>query len=103
MKLEDHMEITKLIFGKDHAKVHAWLDATFPKWFESSQSTFNHWVERHHVEAIAEEYPGDVTRQTVAFFHVICDIASRWGVYFLPENANQLRGFLMGKGLVIIA
>lgn len=103
MKLEDHMVITELIFGEDHAKVHAWLDATFPKWTASNQSLFNHWIARHHVEAIVKEYPDEFTKQTVAFLHVVCDIASRWDQYFLPRNANQLRGFLMGKGIVIIA
>lgn len=97
------MKITELIFGEDYAEVHAWLDATFPKWFKSNQSPFNHWVERHHMMAILEKYLNEPDKRAVAFLHVICDIASRWHEYYFPTNADEVRAFLKNKGIVVIA
>jgi len=101
MRISDHVDITIQIFGKSHEDVHEWLDATFPKWINSNQSPFNHWLARHHVQAINEQY-SDKEQRAVAYLHVICDIASRWGEYFLPSNEKALSNYLIGKGIMIV-
>jgi len=102
MKTEDHIKITQMVFGREHEDVHVWLDETFGKWVGSNQSLFNHWIARHHENAINEKYPQQPQKRAVAYLHVISDIASRWGVYFLPYDAGELRAFLTGRGIDII-
>jgi len=77
------------------------LDETFSKWVGSNQSLFNHWIARHHAKAINEKYK-DQEKVAVAHLHVICDISSRWGEYFMPINDKALRNYLIGKGIMIV-
>lgn len=102
MKTSDHREITRLIFGREHEDVHVWLDETFGEWMGTGFSLFNHWVARHHDHAINEKYPDDPAKRAVARLHVVCDIASRWEIYFLPYNAGELRAFLRQRDIVLV-
>ena len=101
MRTSDHREITRIIFGREHEDIHIWLDETFSKWVNSNQSLFNHWIARHHRQAINEKYV-DEEKRAVAYLHVICDISSRWGEFFLPLNDKALKNFLVGRNIVIV-
>ena len=98
MNHERHGEITRLAFGYEGILIHRWLDATFGKWANSKKSPFNHWLLRHHVEAIDKEY-SDLTTRGVAYLHVVSDISSRWREYVLPANEQEMRDYLTLKGV----
>jgi len=102
MKKEDHWLLTKTVFRAEYKEVHKWLDSTFIEWIDSPYSPFNHWLKYHHIEAINTHYPNDLKRKYVAYFHVVCDITSRWGINYLPENEYELRKFLTRKGVILI-
>ena len=98
MNHERHREVTEIAFGYKYVLVHKWLDGTYGKWVNTKHSQFNHWLARHHVEAIDKQYSDD-TKRGVAYLHVVSDIADRWRDWFLPKNETELRTYLAKQGI----
>lgn len=89
MKTEDHHKITKMLVGDECKEVHRWLDATH---HEAAMlgNPYAHWANRHHLEAIDEQYGDHSTHRAVAVLHVICDWISHFGEAYLPENSEEV-------------
>ena len=86
MKKEDHILITKLVFGKSYDEVHQWLDECYPKYMG-----FEHWRERHHKEAIMKQYGKDShILYDVACFHVLCDFLSHLHEWMIPDTEQDV-------------
>lgn len=73
MNFKEHCEVTYTVFLYPYDNIHIWLDET-SKDVEPGKSKFNHWINRHHKKAIDSKYK-DNLRRSVAYFHVICDLA----------------------------
>jgi len=95
MKFEDHCLITKLIFKEPYEDVHRWIDAMYSKYHG-----WEHWRERHHLEAIQHKYKNDETRFLVAYVHILCDWLSHLKEIAVPNDEKEVMSRLESKGLI---
>lgn len=84
MNRKQHVQVTEIFFGYGYDKVHEWIDELFPKYFG-----FEHWKERHHLEALKEKYGEGTTEYWVGVFHIICDWFSHCRLVYIPENKEE--------------
>ena len=99
MRLDDHLAISEIVFGRKCEEVHKWLDETFPKYLELG-SPFLHWKERHHIKAIKDKYKEDSLEYGVALLHVITDWMSHLRVFRVPLNEEEVVTELRRFGVV---
>ena len=89
MRLKDHVAITNIIWRDGYDEVHKWIDEMYPKY-----NGFEHWKERHHLEALKEKYGEGTVGYWVGAFHIICDWFSHCRLFLLPENEMEVVGLL---------
>ena len=94
MKRKDHLAIDKLVFGKEFPEVHKWIDAMFPEYYG-----FEHWKERHHIEAIEKKFGKDTILFKVAFMHILCDWLNHLEEIVIPSNEKEVIRILDEVGL----
>ena len=99
MIFERHVEVTKIVFGEGYPEVHKWIDACFPKYMHDGEcahygSVNYHWIERHHIEALAEEYGENSVRFLVGCLHIVTDWINHWGIAKLPRNQSEVKDLI---------
>ena len=98
LKHEQRREITRLLFGYEFRSVHSWLDETYEKPKDASYHEHNHWLARHHVDAINKQYSDQIQRGA-AYLHVVSDIANIWRDWFLPKNETEQWTYLTKRDI----
>ena len=98
MDAKQHQRVDKAIFGKKFPRVHQWLDVFYAKY--AGGKPFKHWIERHHLEAIENEFGHNTQQANAAIFHVLCDWYSHCGVLAIPKNREECENMLKQAGLI---
>lgn len=77
-----------MIFGRTFPEVHKWIDGKF-----DGTNGRTHWIHRHHLKAINEEYPlqpEDTLENMVARVHVIVDWLYYYKRIVFPESREDV-------------
>jgi len=84
MDWKKHQKIDKILLGKEFPEVHEWIDEKYPLYRD-----WEHWKERHHLEAIKEKYQEGTLEFLSAVIHVISDWISHERTFELPRDRKE--------------
>jgi len=85
MKIDNHLLMDFMLFGKEHREVHDWLDMIF-----ETQPGYSHWLDRHHLEAIKKQYQEGSQEYLSAYMHILSDWISHFQMAFVPVDRKDL-------------
>ena len=94
MDLDSHISASMNIFGKDSEAVHIWLDESYQDYSfggknEHYGSVEYHRIERHHKQALAEQYGQKSFKYKVGCLHVLIDFVSHYGIAVVPKDRDE--------------
>lgn len=93
MKRENHLKVDRFFWDKEYDDVHTWIDACFPRYV--GRNPYHHWLERHHIIAIAKKYGEYTLRYNVAYLHILADFLSHFGVAVVPKDEKEVKEWLI--------
>ena len=96
MEHKEHLGVDKFVWDKEYNDVHQWLDETFPRY--ANRDPYRHWLERHNLKAISEEYGNYTPEYNVAYMHVLFDFLSHFQVAFVPDDEKECESMLKSLG-----
>jgi hypothetical protein len=96
MKRQDHLRVDKFTWDKEYNDVHQWLDECFPKY--AGRNPYMHWLERHYLDAIKEEYGEFTLEYNVAYMHILFDYLSHFQFAYVPKTKKDAESMLKSLG-----
>ena len=98
MQKNQHLTVDKFFFGEEITYSHEWLDATFGEYVNTNP--YKHWLNRHYEEAVIEEFGKGTKLYNSAMMHILCDMLSHFGIFFVPRTRQELQKFLKSRKII---
>jgi hypothetical protein len=89
MERKDHLALDNFAFNQEYNEVHQWLDEFYPKYMH--RNPYKHWLHRHHLKAIKDEYGEFTLKYNVAYLHILFDFLMHFQIAFVPKDEKDLQ------------
>ncbi len=94
----EHLKVDKFVWNKEYNEVHKWLDELYPRYL--GRNPYKHWLERHFLDAVTEQYGEFTINYNVAYMHILFDYMSHFQMAFVPKTKEEAETMLKSLGVI---